>query len=272
MSSEQKNRNTPLILAVILLAVVFAAGGILLLSGWQPAAVQPESEAFTLPETTAVQRQTTAAATEEIVQTTVTTAEPDPHAAYQSYLENTLLPECGSADFSAAVPCSKHCGIAGVFFADLRDTGTDDMVVIRLDITDGNTAAQPVFLWYGETADGITLLDSFEVKPQWSAYCIRREGKELYLSGEYSGETGAADTWQFTEIRIAFRPDPDLTLLDMEQGTLAERPAALYPDSAELLLEMQLDTAQPLTPAAERRYILRSYVQLPQQAEEVPAE
>ena len=259
MSGEQTRSNTPLLIAVIVLALICAAGGILLLTGPQPEPEQPESEAEVLPETTASAVQTTASAVPEPLQTTVTAVTADPHAFYRLYLDGALLPEYGRADTAAAVPCSAHSGIAGAFFADLRDTGTDDMVVIRLDVTDGGRAALPVLLWYGTEADEVTLLDTFEVKPQWSSYCIRRAEKSLYLSGEYLGESGDADTLRFTEIALSFNPAPDLTMLNMEQGTADDRPAPMYPESAELLLEMQLDTAQPISPLTERLYILRDY-------------
>lgn len=259
MSGEEATRNAPLIAAVILLGLLCAAGGYLLYTGWVPPQTVAESESAAMPETEPTAPQTTASATAKPVQTTVTTAAPDPHAPYLAYLEDTLIPESGSADTTAALPADGHTGIAGVFFADLRDTGADDMVVIRLDYTGESCAALPVLLWYGIEHDNVTLLDTFEVKPQWSAYCIRRDEKSLYLSGEYLGESGEADTWRFTEIELAFRPDPDLTMLNMVQGSLSDRPAPLYPDDAELLLEMQLDTALPVAPMKERRYILRDY-------------
>lgn len=262
MSSREKNGNVPLIVTAVLLALICIAGAILLLSDRHPAET-PQPQGLSFPETTGTLPQTTASTAAETVQTTVTTTAPGPHAAYLAFLNETLLPECGSAETEGAQPCSEQSGIAGVFFADLRDTGSDDMVVIRLDVTDGSTAALPVLLWYGETDGGITLFDTFEVKPQWSGYRIRRFEKELYLSGEFLSEH--ADTQRFTEIRLAFQndPAPDLTMLDMQQAEEPEHPAKLYTEKAELLLEMQLDTAQPLTPLTERRYLLRNYMPEP---------
>ena len=261
MSGEQNHRNTGLLVIVILLALFCSAGGILLYF-WQPAPAGQTQSAYTMPEpeTTAAVTTTQTTAPETTSETVVTT-EPDPHAPYLDYLENTLMPEYGSADSSAALPCSEQSGIAGVFFDDLRDTGSDDMVVIRLDVTYADCAALPVLLWYGESDGEVTLLDTFEVKPQCSAYCIRRADKALYLSGEYLGNADDPDTWQCMEIALSFRPDPDLTMENMKQDIAASRPAVLYPDDAELLLEMQLDTAQPLTPLTDRRYLLRSYME-----------
>ena len=48
-------------------------------------------------------------------------------------------------------------------------------------------------------------------------------------------------------------------LQNMEQETAEERPEPMYPENAVLLLEMQLDTAQPISPLTERRYLLRNY-------------
>ena len=262
MSTGQTARNAPLVAAVILLALICAAGGYLLYSGWVPPQTVSEAASSSVPETETTAPLTTApAAATKPAQTTETTSAPDPNEPYLTYLQKELLPESGRADTSAALPCREQSGIAGIFFADLRDTGSDDMVVIRLDYTDDSCAALPVLLWYGNDSGSITLLDTFEVKPQWSAYCIRRDDKSLYLSGEYLGESADADTWRFTEIELAFRPDPDLTMLNMVQGMLTDRPAPLYPDDAELLLEMQLDTVQPVSPVTERRYLLRSYGQ-----------
>lgn len=261
MSGEEKTRNAPLFAVVILLSMLCAAGGYLLYTGWVPPQTAAESEPVILPETEPTAPLTTAAVTAASVQTTATTAAPDPHAPYLAYLADELIPASGRADMSAALPADGQTGIAGAFYADLRDTGADDMVVIRLDYTGESCAALPVLLWYGMENGEVQLLDTFEVKPQWSAYCIRRDGKSLYLSGEFLGESGEADTWRFTEIELAFRPDPDLTMLNMVQGSLTDRPAPLYPESAELLLEMQLDTALPVAPMKERRYILRDYTQ-----------
>ena len=263
MSNQQKHPNTALIAVAVPLTLICTIGGVLLLSGWQPASNQTDSASHSPQDTvttaTTAPQTTVSSAELKSESTPVTTAPPDPHALYYAYLENELLPEAGSADTSGAVPCSAHCGIAGVFFDDLRDTGTDDMVVIRLDAAGSSSAALPVLLWYGETDRKVTLLDPFEVKPQWSAYCIRRAGRDLFLSGEYLGENADAEACRFTEIQLTFQPEPDLTMLNMEIGTALERPAPFYPESAELLLEMQLDTAQPIAPLTDRRYLLRNY-------------
>lgn len=255
-----KHPNAALLAVTILLALLCILGGILLLSGWQPDTAQADFAAQTSTTASTSAPHTTVSATEtQSETTTATTTVPDPHALYYDYLETVLLPEFGSADTSGAVPCSSHSGIAGVLFDDLRDTGMDDMVVICLESTVNSRAALPVLRWYGEADSGVTLLDTFEVKPQWSAYCIRRDGKDLYLSGEYLDENANAETCRFTEIQLTFQPEPDLTMLNMEVGTAAERPVPLYPETAELLLEMQLDTAQPISPLTERRYLLRNY-------------
>ena len=261
MSSEQKKGNLPLLIVVIFLAMIFAAGAWALYSGWSFAPAVHEPAEFSAPETETAAILTTATASEapRTTTTAVTTTAPDPHAAYLSYLEKTLVPEFGCADTSGPVTCSAHSGIAGVFFDDLRGSGTDDMVVIRLDITDGTTAALPVLLWYGDEDGEITLLDTFEIKPQWSAYCIRYADKSLYLSGEFLGDQGDPEVWRFTEMQLDFLPEPDLMLQNMEQETAEKRPEPMYPENAVLLLEMQLDTAQPISPLTERQYLLRNY-------------
>lgn len=267
MSSEKQTNNMPLIVLTVILALVCAAGGWLVFSGWQPEALHELSGEVTNPESSVTIPQTTASSSaEKPALTTVTSAvqkpEPDPHAQYYAYLDDTLLPEAGCADTSAALPCDAQCGIAGVFFDDLRDTGTDDMVVIRLDSTGGSSAAMPVLLWYGCSADSgeVILLDTFEIKPQWSGYTIRRSGNELYLSGEYLNENGDTESWRFTEMQLAFQPEPDLIMMNMDIESAEARPEPYYPESAELLLEMQLDTASPIAPVTERKYILRSYI------------
>ena len=134
------------------------------------------------------------------------------------------------------------------------------MVAIRLDTIDGSTAALPVFLWYGQAEDGaVTLLDTFEVKPLWSGYSIRYADKALYLSGEKLSADADAESWEFTEIAIDFRPDPDMVLHEIRQETAANRPEPMYPEGAELLLEMQLDTAKPIAPLTDRQYLLRLF-------------
>lgn len=261
MSGEQKKGNLPLLIVVIFLAIICAAGAWALFSGSSLTPAVQEPADYSAPEAEITTVLTTTTATEALPTTTtaVTTTAPDPHAAYLSYLEKTLVPEFGCADTTGPVTCSAHSGIAGVFFDDLRGNGADDMVVIRLDPTDGTTAALPVLLWYGDENGDITLLDTFEIKPQWSAYCIRYADKSLYLSGEFLGDQGDAAVWRFTEMHLNFLPEPDLMLQNMEQETAEERPTPMYPADAALLLEMQLDTAQPISPLTERQYLLRNY-------------
>lgn len=263
MSGETKSGNAALTVLTVLLALICAAGGYLLYTGWTPP--QPQESAaevtFPVPETIAVQTTVTTTAPETTTTTAATTA-PDPHAPYLEYLQDTLLPEQGTPDTSGPAPSSEQTGIAGTFFADLRDTGSDDMVVIRLDLTDSSLAALPVILWYGLTGENtVTLLDTFEVKPQWSGYSIRYADKVLYLSGEYLDADADAGAWRFTEVAVAFQPDPDLVLQDIQDEHAANRPEPMYPEGAELLLEMQLDTAKPIAPMTDRRYLLRTYTE-----------
>ncbi len=262
MSGEQRSGSGGLLLLTVLLALLCAAGGYLLYTGWTPPAVQNESAAeltMPAPETTAPQTNRTTTAPETAA-TTTTTAAPDPHAPYLDFLREELLPDAGTPETAEPAPCGDLTGIAGAFFADLRDTGSDDMVAIRLDTIDGSTAALPVFLWYGQAEDGaVTLLDTFEVKPLWSGYSIRYADKTLYLSGETLSADADAESWEFTEIAIDFRPDPDMALHEIRQETAANRPEPMYPEGAELLLEMQLDTAKPIAPLTDRQYLLRIF-------------
>ena len=258
MSGEQKRSDAPLIALTVILALICAAGGWLLLFGRQPASEQTDSAEQTTSETVTVPPQTTVSSSGTKPIPTVTTPTDHVHKPYYAYLENTLLPEYGLADSSAAASGNAMCGIADVFFDDLRETGTDDMVVICLESVGDSGPAMPVFLWYGESDGEVTLLDSFEVKPKWSAYCIRREGGEICISGEYLDENGDAENWRFTEMQLVFQPEADLVMPAMETGTASERPAPYYSESAEILLEMQLDTAYPIAPLTERRYLLRS--------------
>ena len=250
------------VIAVLLILV--AVCGILLYRSNHPAAVYtPEKPPAAVTEasvTAAVAETGTLTAT----QTTKAAAEsePDADADYLHFLTDKLIPEYGLADDSAAVGCTEQTGIAGAYLADLRGTGEEDLLVIRLEQIDADHAAAPVFEWYTMQDGSAVLLDSFSCKMPWSEIAVRYNQQTLYVSACDRALPDTPESRKYAELTIGMQ-DADLQTANMEQEYgEANRPAAQYPEDAVLLLTVESDRTQTPAHTADRRYLLSDYTGL----------
>lgn len=283
--------NKLLWVIVSVLAAVFLLGGALLLF-WQDAPAEPAAEsaaettvsdipqtettAASVTTTVTATVTTTASATDTAAQTTTVTEVTAPplspeETLYAQYIDEMLIKRYGRSQTFAVGGVAAQTGIAAAFVRDFRGTGTPDLLVIRLDKVLDSSAAVPVFTWYALRDGAVRQLDEFECKMNWCEYAVRMSGDKLYVSGDYGGIGFEPQTWVFTELAIVMPPEGDMVLENMQQNEISRRPAALYPQDAALLLEMQLAEPDAAYPAA-RQYLLTEYSDLerllPVQADE----
>ena len=250
------------VIAVLLIMVAIC--GILLYRNSHAAAVyKPEKPSAAVTEVYV----TTAAAETGTVTSARTTApaaasETDADADYLHYLTDRLIPEYGLADDSAAVSCTEQTGIAGAYLADLRGTGQEDLLVIRLELIDADHAAAPVFEWYTMQDGSVTLLDSFSCKMPWSEIAVRYSQQTLYVSACDCAIPDKPESRKYAELTVGMQ-NSDMQTENMEQEYGEEnRPAAQYPEDAVLLLTVEADRTQTPERTADRRYLLSDYTGL----------
>ena len=248
-----------LILIAMLLAMVTVCG-LLLYHNSRPVHAIPAETAPAVTQTTAAAAVTTAAVT-SVPQATTTAAETEPSdcSLYLQFLSEPLIPAYGMADDSAVCTCEEQTGVAGAYLADLRGTGRDDLLVIRMETLDAAHAAAPVFEWYAAEGGTVTLLDSFSCKMPWSEIAVRYGSNALYVSACEIPLDENAENRKYSELTISMQDaDFQTTSLEQDYGN-ANRPAAQYPADAVLLLTVEPDRTQtPGTPDA-RRYLLTDY-------------
>ena len=244
------------------LLVMVAVCGLLLYRNSRPAYAEPAEKPPAVTETTAVTG--TAAVTTAARQTApvTTVTEPDDRARWIEYISEELLPDQCLADDSAVLSCAEQTGIAGAYLADLRGTGTDDLLVIRLETLDADHAAAPVFDWYAQTDSGVTRIDSFSCKMPWSDIAVRYSGQKLYISACDIPLNETAENRKYTELTISMQ-DGDMQTAGMEHAYgNANRPPVQYPADAVLLLTVEPDRTQTPGTPAERQYLLTDYTGL----------
>lgn len=261
-TNENHDSAAKIVLLVILLVIAGALGALLLhnrhAAPTVPEAQQPAAETTLLPAQTAV---TTGAATTAETVTTTAVTELTPRAQLLQYLQTELLGESDPADDSAAKNTGSLTGIAGAYIADFRNTGTEDLLVIRLEILDESHAPAPVFDWYALQNGTVALLDSFSCKMPWSELALRYSQQTLYVSACDIPQDDAqhADSRKYTEITIGMQ-NGDLQTLNMEQDYGEQnRPKSAAPADAALLLTVEPDRALLDGALPARTYLLCDY-------------
>ena len=247
-----------LIMIAVLLAMVTVCG-ILLYHNSRPVHAEPAETAPAVTGTT--EAAVTTAASVAPAQTSTTPAETasDDCSLYLQYLTETLIPAYGTAEDAAVCACTEQTGVAGAYLADLRGTGKDDLLVIRLETLNADHAAAPVFEWYGIADGAVTLLDSFSCKMPWSEIAVRYAGNTLYVSACDIPLNENAENRKYCELTISMEnSDLQTTALDQDYGN-ANRPAAQYPADAVLLLTVEPDRTQAPDALSARRYLLTDY-------------
>ena len=265
MKDGKQSRILPA--AVIVLALLFAAGAGLLLSGWpQPqqesmaeAGITTETPAQTTLQTASHTAAVTTTVTEAPAETTSSVTETAlPDDPYAQYLADVLIPKYGRAAEGCAEQ-AEQTGIAAAYRCDFLGKGADDLLVVRLDMLDGISAPVPVLLLY-TTLEGQTVLaDSFESKLPLSGYRIRCADRTVYISGDTADAAMSPESWKHTEIVVQIQDNRDMILMNMEQESGETAPKSACPADAALLLEMLPDDSDP----AARRYLLCQYTALP---------
>lgn len=263
---KQPKQNGFLLAAVIVLAVIFAAGAVLLLR--RPAeppapdhAAEITSAAASALTTAQTTSQTVPVTTAETAAATTAPAETEPlpeNDVFTQFIQDTLIPKYGLAAEGLAAS-EEQTGIAAAYRCDFLEKGAEDLLVVRLDALDGVSAPVPVLLLYTVFEGQIVLADTFESKLPLSGYRIRCAGRTVYISGDAVDAEMLPENWKRTEIVVQIQDNRDMILMDMEQGSGKDAPLAAYPENAELLLEMQPDDSD----AASRSYMLYQYTALP---------
>ena len=265
---KRRTKNRILTALVTVLAVLFLAGAGLLFF-WNPDDDTPQefpAVTGTAAQTTlqtAVQTTVTAAAVTtappaETAAPAETTAPPEDDDPYAVFVQDVLIPKYGRAAEGPAEQ-DAQTGIAAAYRSDFLGRGAEDLLVVRLDLLDGVRAPVPVLLLYTTFEGQIVLADTFESKLPWSGYRIRCAERTVYISGDAADPSVSPENWKRSELTVQIQDNRDMILLNMEEGSGENAPAADYPADAELLLEMQPDDTNP----DARRYMLYQYTALP---------